>query len=85
LLPIARLDKRSSGKLKLMGDAQGGKALLLGEPLLLRRGENHPAPAFPGETGKGIRFLAAAGSCFISPISHPALSDSGTNTSFDLL
>jgi len=28
----------------------------------VRRGGHSPAPAFPGETGKGIRFLAAAGS-----------------------
>jgi hypothetical protein len=53
LAPIAPLDKRSSTKLKLMGDAQGGKALLRGEPLLLRRGGNHPAPAFPWGNGKG--------------------------------
>ena len=36
------------------GIAQGGFALLRGEPLFLRRGGNPPAPAFPfGETGKG--------------------------------
>ena len=50
------------------GIAQGGfqrsalKSLLRGEARCLRRGGNRPRPGLPlGETGKGIRFLAAAG------------------------
>ena len=34
------------------GDSQGGEALLWGEPRLMRRGGNPPAPAFP-ERGNG--------------------------------
>jgi hypothetical protein len=44
---------KAARKLKLMGDAQGGEALLRGEPLILRRGGNPPAPAFPSGNGKG--------------------------------
>ena len=61
------------------GIAQGGfqrsalKSLLRGEVRSLRRGGNRPRPGFPlGETGMGIRFLAAAGRLHSGSLFHDA-------------